>query len=55
MRERRKSQRSRWLRVLVIVQMAVLVGYAVLHSPLVPTLARAVGVHQPDFCYFVCR
>jgi hypothetical protein len=41
--------------MLLALQIAALVGYVVLHSPFVPTLAQAFGVHQPDFCYFVCR
>ncbi len=52
---RRQRPRARWLRALLALQVAVLAGYIVLHSPLVPELARAFGVHQPDFCYFVCR
>ena len=42
-------------RLVLAVQILALVGYAVLHSPLMPALARLVGVHPPDFCYFTCR
>lgn len=48
------SSPPRWLRLLLAAQVLLLLGYLVLHSPLVPILAREVGVHQPDFCYFVC-
>ena len=41
-------------RLLVLLQVLMLVGYVLLHSPLVPTFARMAGVHQPDFCYFRC-
>lgn len=44
-----------WLRLLVVLQLLALLGYVALHSPLMPTIARAVGVHPPDFCYFTCR
>jgi hypothetical protein len=49
-----KLPAARWLRLLVGLQYLALVGYVLLHSPLMPTLARMAGVHQPDFCYFVC-
>ena len=51
---RREPQPPRWTRLLVLLQVLMLVGYVLLHSPLVPTFARMAGVHQPDFCYFRC-
>jgi hypothetical protein len=50
----RRSPGPAVVRAMIALQILLLIGYAVLHSPLVNPLTRLLHVRHPDFCYFVC-